>query len=262
MKGKISLSILLASFLILGFVNNNNNSYSQNEEKQQVIIKDNIKNFDWYGLEYSTDYVSTFSPPKAFDNKLITPQEKNVGWSQLGNSGFTVTLQNPLDKQICSAEIIPLNPKNSPFQLTVGDKSVEGKLDSTSINVNFPVCAQNIDLIKFDIKSPNNKFNPIQEIKLFTSNKIPPIEPPVCGPNQYYDDKLKKCVDIQLPINGTTITNSTLALNVSNSTITITTDASSKVIDQTKTPIGTPLNENDEDEDQDKEDKKGDDDKK
>lgn len=264
MKARISFAIMLATFLILG-INIANNSYSQQqqeEEKQQIIIKDNIKTFDWYGLEYATDYVSTFTPPKAFDNKLITPQEKNVAWSQLGNSGFTVTLQNPLDKQICSAEIIPLNPKNSPFLLTVGNKSVEGKLDSTSIPVNFPVCAQNVDLIKFDIKSPNDKFNPIQEIKLFTSNKIPPIEPPVCGPNQYYDEKLKKCVDIQLPINGTTITNSTLNLKVSNSTITITTDASSKVIDQTNTtPIGTPLNENDdegedEEKDSDKEDSK------
>src|SRR6187401_142571 len=134
MKAKISFVILLATFLFLG-IGIVNNSYSQQgeDEKQQVIIKDIIKSFDWYGLEYQSDYVDTFTPIKAFDNKLITPQEKNTGWSQLGNSGFTVTLDKTLDKQICSAEIIPLNPKNNPFKLSLNNKTVEGKLDSTSI---------------------------------------------------------------------------------------------------------------------------------
>lgn len=270
MKAKHSFAILLivATFLLGIGIANINNSYSQqqkaeDETKQQVIIKDKIKNFDWYGLEYQSDYIDTFTPAKAFDNQLITPQVKNSGWSQLGNSGFTVTLEQPLDQQICSAEIIPLNPKNNPFKLTLGNQSVvEGKLDSTSIPVSFNPCAPHVDLIKFDVKSANDKRNPIQEIKLFTSKKIPPIDPPVCPPNSYWDDVLKKCVSVNPPIsNETTIVNSTLALKVSNSTIIITLDDTSKIVgpeqpqdkeeqqQKQTTPIGTPLNDNEEEED-------------
>ena len=250
MKGEISFSILLAFILFVGINIANNYSYSEEVEKQQLIIKDKIKSYDSYGLEYKSDYVNTFTPPKAFDNQLITELVKNSGWSQRGDSGFIVNLDAPLDKQICSAEIIPLTPKNSPFLLTLGNKSVEGKIDSTSVTVNFlPNCVKDVSQIKFDVKSPVDVRNPIQEIKLFTQKTIPPIDPPTCPPDSYWDDKLKQCVKIDNHINGTTITNSTIALKVSNSTITIVTDATTKVIDKT-TPIGTPLNENEEEEEE------------
>ena len=205
---------------------------------------------------------------------LITPQVKNTGFSQLGNSGFTVNLQTPLDKDkpVCSAEIYVLNPKNTAFLLTVGNKSFEGKLDATMIPVNFaPNCAFDVSQIKLDIKSPNNLYNPIEEIKLFTQKQDPPIEPPVCPPDSYWDSKLKKCVAINPPIgNNTAIVNSTIALTVSNSTITIDADEGSEIItilgdakdnnnnedEQDKKNLAKDVEEEEQEQEQDKDDKK------
>lgn len=220
----LSLSLLFGTATIFG---------QQPIEKEQIIIKYNLKQYTDYGNYPQSDYRDVFNPFKAFDNQLRTETVKNSAWSQLGDSGFTVTLNNPLDKPICSAEINVYNPQNSPFLLTIGNKSIEGVLDSTlkQVSIGGNECAGNVDKIKLDVKA-TGKWTSISEIKLFTEKKIPPIEPPVCPPGSYYDDKLKQCVQVSNPINGTVITNSTIALNVSNSTVTVNADDSSNIVIQ------------------------------
>lgn len=237
-------------------------------EKQQIIIKDSIKDFEDYGLETATDYIETFTPPKAFDNLLLSPQIKNTAWSQRGDAGFIVNLNNVLSQPICSAEIFTKGPMNSPFLLTIGNKSVEGLLDTTTKTVSFgPECAKAVSQIKFDVKQNFDVWSPIEEIKLFTEKVIPPIDPPVCPPGTYYDSVLKKCVQIENPIeNGTAIVNSTLLLTVSNSTITINADETSKVIANNPTILSpnkiTIPDPNDEEEEDDQEEKEKEDDNK
>lgn len=257
--------------LLLGSVASFANVNAQ-VEKQQIIIKDNIKSYEDYGLETSTDYIETFTPPKVFDNLLLSPQVKNTAWSQRGDAGFIVNLNNVLSQPICSAEIITKGPMNSPFLLTIGNKSVEGLLDTTQKTVSFgPECAKAVELIKFDVKQAFDVWSPIEEIKLFTEKVIPPIDPPVCPPGTYYDANLKKCVQIENPIeNGTAIVNSTISLTVSNSTITINADENSKVIANNPTilspntitipePEGPNDDDSDEDDEEEEEGVKGDD---
>ena len=216
--------------------------------KEQIIIKNNISKYTDYGEYLKQIYRDEYTPLKAFDNLLPTNQITTTLWSQFGNAGFVVDLKNSINQPVCYAEIVVLEPRNAPFLLTVGDKAVEGKLDSTLTQVNFPECVTNANQIKFDVKS--DYWTSIAEIKLYTDNIVPPIEPPVCPPDSYWDEKLKECVAIISPIsNGTTIVNSTITLNVSNSTVTVNADETSKVV--ATTPIGTPLNEEDEDDDDD-----------
>lgn len=236
-------------FSIIGIVNVSNvnaQGETNNNTKKQIIIKDNIKSSDDYGLETSTDYVTTFTPEKAFDNILLSPQVKNTAWSQRGDAGFTVDLANVLKDPVCSAEIFVKNPQSQPFLLTVGNKSIEGILDSTIKTVSFaPDCIKSADQIKFDVKQPFNVWSPIEEVKLYTDEIIPPIDPPVCPPNMHYDANLKKCVENENPVtNGTTFVNATISLNVSNSTITINADENSKVIANNPGIVNVPVPDN------------------
>lgn len=265
-----SIPILVFFFLsvaIFGTVN-------AQVEKEQVFIKDNIKNYTGYGSDQiSSDYRDIYNPAKAFDNLLPTTEMPNAMWSDYDNSGFIIHLQNKLDKSICSADILQSTPKNSPFTLTVGSKTVEGVLDSTLKSVTFPECAKNVEQIKLNVKAPE-KWTSISEIKLFSEKKIPPPEPPVCPPGTYWDSNLEKCVEnIPNPVNQTIlITNSTINFDVTNSTLKIKADKVTDIIidvndvnvtttnsnntnynaqssSQQTTPIGTPLNDNDNNED-------------
>lgn len=256
------LSVILILSIGISNINNVNAQGTENNNtKKQIILKDNIKSSDDYGLETSTDYVTTFTPEKAFDNILLSPQVKNTAWSQRGDAGFTVNLNNQIKEPVCSAEIFTKGPQSQPFLITVGNKSIEGLLDSTIKTVSFaPDCVKNVDQIKFDVKQPFNVWSPIEEIKLYTDEIIPPIDPPVCPPNMHWDANLKKCVenDTNPPLgNGTTFVNSTLSINVSNSTITINADENSKVIANNPGQVNVPVpDQNDDDQEEDDEDGK------
>ena len=243
----------------------------QEQEKQQIIITDSIKNYSIYGSDkVSSDYREIYTPLRAFDNLEPNAQVTHTYWSDYGDAGFIINLKGKLDRAICSAEILQPTPRNSPFLLTVGSKSVEGVLDSTTKQVSFPECVKNVNEIKLDVKAPN-AWTTLSEIKLFTNKKIPPVEPPICPPGTYWDSTLKKCVeDVPGKINQTIlVTNSTINFDVVNSTLKIHADKVSSIIidvndanvtttnsnntninpSAAKTPIGTPLPESSEDED-------------
>lgn len=202
-------------------------------EQKQIIIQDNIKNYTIYGSDkLKPGYADTYNPTNLFDNLLPNATVTSTMWSDYGDAGFIVNLKNQLNKPICSAEIFVFSPKNSPFLLTLGNQAVEGVLDSTKIPISFEDCVKNLKTIKFDVKA-KDKYTSLQEIKLFTEEKIPPIEPPICPPKSYWDDKLKICVEITNPVNGTSIVNSTISMKVSNSTINILADSTNNKINNT-----------------------------
>ena len=233
--------------------------------KDQIIIpKENLKNFTDVGDFTQTDYRETFNPFKAFDNLLRTPQVKNTVWSNHGDvTGFTVNLNEPLNKAVCSADIYVIKPQGSPFQLTVGNKTVEGVLNSNLKQLTFggseqKTCVENVSTIQLNVQpGMGTKWTSIEEIKLFAEKTIPDIEPPVCEPGYYYDSVLKQCVKIEKPVD-----NSTIILNVSNSSIIVNADADSNVVVNQPSQSVEAEEAQDEQEDEEDEDKKKEEEKK
>ena len=216
------ITVLLFMAPLTGIVN------SAEPTIKQLLIKDAIKSYEDYGGYTKSDYREIYNPLKMFDNEKVTVNTTHSFWSQYSDSGFLINLNQPLNQSICSMELEVFNPKNSPYVLEIGGKTFNGSLDSTKVPINLG-CIDKVDKFSFSFDA-DNKWTTISEIKLFTEKKIPPVEPPVCPPNSYWDEKLKKCVAIQNTSNGTTIVNSNLTFSVSNSSITVNADNSSELI--------------------------------
>lgn len=227
----------------------------EGEEEQIIISNDNFQNYTRYGEYTKFDYIQTYTPLKLFDNLLPNQNITHTYWSEFGNAGFTIFLKSPLQKSVCSVEIYDKEPRNAQVVLKLGNEKrvIQGKLNATLNSINLLECVKDVQKIKFDVKA-NNQWTTLAEIKLFSKQKLPPIEPPyTCPAGQHFDIAQNKCVPDSIPPppllppppppspsnnattttttnTMTTITNSTLKFDVSNSTLEINADTTSDIL--------------------------------
>ena len=268
--------ILLLTITLLGGV------VAYGEKQQFTIPQNNFQNISSSGeIKDDPRYTDFYNPKKAFDGLV----NEDSFWAQLGKANFDVKLTNSLNKAVCWAEIGVLKPQQKvPFNLTIlgssNSKHVNGILDNTITTLDFTEqkCIPNVNQILFSVHGKSNEYTAISEIKLYEDSTIPPIDPPVCPDGQKYNPVTKKCEDETGTGNqtGATITNSTVNLDITNSTVKVHADEVSEIVIEVDggnvttvtdnsttisknpptTPIGTPLppSEDEEEEDEDKED--------
>lgn len=150
--------------------------------QEQVIIKDNIKNTTAFGeinklfpnnTEFVTDYKNTYNVSNMFDNVVDTVSV----WSEYKNSGFTLSLEDTIDK-ICNVTLDIHNGNDgriTPYEITIennGTLSVfTGNATSAVHNIGISECLSNVTGMagEFTGNSKNN-YTTISEVKLFTLN--------------------------------------------------------------------------------------------
>ncbi len=222
---------------------------------KQLLIGSSINTIDAFGKYNDTQYTDFYNVRNLFDNQTNSWSF----WSQYGKSGFVISL-NPLDKPVCSVEVDVNNPKNTPFNLRLGNPETfinfDGKLDKEKEILEINNCIKDVKAISMTFDA-DKKWTTLSELKLF-SNKtnIPPIDPPVCKDGYHYDPIKKECVkDVVTPGGNQThitISNSTATMNVTDSELIINIDSNSQIIENQE------IEEEEDDEEDEKDNNKGD----
>ena len=222
---------------------------------KQLLIGSNINTIDAFGKYNDTAYTNFYNVRNLFDNQTNSWSF----WSQYGKSGFVISL-NPIDKPVCSVEIDVNNPKNTPFNLRLGNPETfinfNGKLDNQKEILEINDCIKDVKAISmtFDADNPK-KWTTLSEIKLFSNGtNIPPVEPPTCQTGYHWDPVKKACVpDIVNPPGGgnqtnITINNSTALIDVTNSKLVLNIDADTEIVENHQSSDDNDEEENEEDE--------------
>ena len=237
---------------------------------KQLLIGSNINTIDPFGKYNDTEYTNFYNVRNLFDNQTNSWSF----WSQYGKSGFVLSL-NPLTKPICSVELDVYQPKNTPFNLRLGNPDTfinfNGVLDNSKKIINIePQCINNVKGFSMTFDAPK-KWTTLSEIKLFSnSTNIPPVDPPICQDGYYWDPVKKMCVPNIVNQNGNityiTISNSTAVMDVKDSKIVLNIDADTQIIENHQGPssstnntTGAPIGNNNNNDDDDDEEE-GDDD--
>ena len=223
---------------------------------KQLLIGSNINTIDAFGKYNDTAYTDFYNVRNLFDNQTNTWSF----WSQYGKSGFVISLE-PLDKPVCSVEIGVNNPKDTPFNLRLGNPETfinfDGNLDKPKEILEINDCIKDVKAISMTFNA-DKKWTTLSEIKLFSNGtNVPPVEPPTCQTGYHWDPVKKACVpDIINPPTGNathiTITNSTATMDISNSEVTLNIDVGSKIVENHQSD-GEGGDDNDNDNDKDKE---------
>jgi hypothetical protein len=178
-------------------------------EIQQITIPDNkIKDFVSTGEIVNQDYTTFYNATNVIDNNKLT------FWSQYGKqTGFVINLvADTLKKyEVCNVEIFVHNPKQQPYVLTIGPKSVNGILDSAVEKFNFSDnCVKNVNKIAMSFNSPD-RYTSLSEIELFGKDLtyVPP-PPPTDKPPVIIDGENATKIEIN---------NSNVDVQIKNSTV-------------------------------------------
>ena len=158
---------------------------------QQIpITSANIIDSNSLGQVKDDNYTGYYTVTNLLDNKI----DDTSFWSQAGNSGFTIQLDNTLNGyQVCSMELNNIHdPKNVPYFLDVGvSKNYTGIIDQVNEKIQFDKCVRDMNQIVMMFNKNNLEsmdFISIGEIKLFGSKIgveetpttiIPPVLEPV-----------------------------------------------------------------------------------
>ncbi len=219
---------------------------------KQLLIGSNIQTIDAFGKYNDTAYTNFYNVRNLFDNQTNSWSF----WSQYGKSGFIVSL-DPLDKPVCSVEIDVNNPKNTPYNIRLGNLETfvnfDGKLNKHKEILNINNCIKDVKGISATFNG-DKKWTTLSEIKLF-SNKtnIPDPEPPICQTGYHYDPIKKKCVpDVVNPggnVTHITISNSTALMDVINSKLVINIDADTQIIENHQSDSDNEDKDNEEEDD-------------
>ena len=199
---------------------------------KQLLIGSNINTIDAFGKYNDTAYTNFYNVRNMFDNQTNTWSF----WSQYGKSGFVISL-DPLDKPVCSVEIDTHQPKDTPFNLRLGNPETfvnfDGKLDKPKEIINIADCIKDVKGISMTFNT--DKWTTLYEVKLFSNaTNIPPVEPPICKDGYHWDAVLKKCVPNTVPGGNAThitITNSTATMDVIDSKVVLNIDADTQIIE-------------------------------
>jgi len=201
---------------------------------KQLLIGSNIQTIDAFGKYNDTAYTNFYNVRNLFDNQTNTWSF----WSQYDKSGFVISL-DPLDKPVCSVEIDVNNPKNTPFNLRLGNPETfvnfDGELDKPKEILNIEPCLNDVKGISATFNA-DKKWTTLSEIKLFSNGtNIPPVEPPTCQTGYHWDPVKKKCVpDVVNPggnVTHITISNSTATMDVTDSKLILNIDADTQIIE-------------------------------
>lgn len=198
--------------------------------KEQIILdKNNIKSLTGFGAYEAIDpeYVSFYNASNLFDNKI----NSYSFWSEYGNSGFNLELNQPLNNNVCGVEINVLNPQNTSYIFKINNNTFNGILNTQTVTGDFDPCIKDMTKLSMNFAAPN-KWTTLSEVKLF-SNETIIIEPPVCQPGTHYDPILKKCVpDVITKPNQTNIVlnNTNVTMTAIDSTLKINLEGDSTVI--------------------------------
>ena len=192
-------------------------------QSQIPISSANIIDSNSLGQVKDGNYTGYYTVTNLLDNKI----DDTSFWSQAGNSGFTIQLDNTLnDYQVCSMELNNIHdPKNVPYFLDIGvSKNYTGVIDQVNEKIQFDKCVRDMNQIVMMFNKNNlesTDFISIGEIKLFGSKIgaegtpttiIPPpvLEPvqPTTKPTEYENATR---INIQ---------DSTAEIDIKNSTVT------------------------------------------
>jgi hypothetical protein len=242
---KIATIIAVLVFCCAAITTTTTNVFAGDSSKQ-ILINNNIKDTESFGKWNNTDYTNFYKVENMFDN---TTSEVS-SWSQYGQSGWIVNLQNPLNttKNVCSVEIDVYKPKNTPFNFKIGSNEtgfseVSSLLDNSKEVINIEDCIQNVTTLAFASNSPGN-WTTISEVKLFSNETTGGgPEPEPCPPGTHKDPVTGLCIPDEPepdpdpepipPTNITklTITNSTVYANVTDSKVIVNISGESQVIE-------------------------------
>ncbi len=236
------------------------------ESGKQIIINptnNNFKSIDSFGKWNNTDYTSFYNVKNLYDNLTNTWSF----WSQLGNAGWAVNLNQPLQPLVCSIEIDVYKPKNAPFTFELGNDervaSLDGILDNSKETIFVEGCMKDVNRMGFNTNPGPGNWSSLSEVKLFSNTTtVPPVEPPVCGPGTHLENGIcvpDKIPPVEPPVypNATkfTINNSTVFMNVTDSRIILNISDDTQVIqNNAQVPEEGMTDDDDEEEDEEEED--------